>query len=152
LGVFKSFRTESIKKSTTTTTTIIIINTHWEATQRVMAAKLTILTHKIAIKLHLLAESSTVCCSRARRPVRKLLDTPSYYDRLVFMHVLRPLWWHIVALQGLSKPLKIPQKINNKHLCPELNSNPELYCAVVPNRWNFKSSGKWDQRKCLITS
>jgi hypothetical protein len=28
LGVFKSFRTESIKKSTTTTTTIIIINTH----------------------------------------------------------------------------------------------------------------------------
>jgi hypothetical protein len=30
--------------------------THWEATQRVMAAKLTILTHKIAIQLHLMAE------------------------------------------------------------------------------------------------
>jgi hypothetical protein len=39
-----------------------------------MAAKLTRLTHKIAIKLHLVAESS----SRSRRPVRKLLDTPSY--------------------------------------------------------------------------
>jgi hypothetical protein len=42
-GVSKSFRTESITKSTTT------INTRWEATQRVMAAKLTRLTHKITI-------------------------------------------------------------------------------------------------------
>jgi hypothetical protein len=44
-----------------------------------MAAKLTRLTHKIAIKLHLVAESCTVYNSRARRPVRKLLDTPSYF-------------------------------------------------------------------------
>jgi hypothetical protein len=42
-GVSKSFRTESITKYTPTT-----INTHWEATQRVMAAKLTRLTHKIS--------------------------------------------------------------------------------------------------------
>jgi hypothetical protein len=68
-GVSKSFRTESITKWTTT------INTHWEATQRVMAAKLTRLTHKIAIQLHLVAESSTICSSRSRRPVRKLLGT-----------------------------------------------------------------------------
>jgi len=38
-----------------------------------MGAKLTRLTHKIAIQLHLVAESS----SRSRRPVRKLLDTTS---------------------------------------------------------------------------
>jgi hypothetical protein len=44
-----------------------------------MAAKLTRLTHKIAIQLHLVAESFTICSSRCRRPVRKLLDTPSYY-------------------------------------------------------------------------
>jgi hypothetical protein len=42
-----------------------------------MAAKLTRLTHKIAIYLHLVAESYTICSSRVRRPVRKLLDTPS---------------------------------------------------------------------------
>jgi hypothetical protein len=39
-----------------------------------MAAKLTRLTHKIAIQLHLVTESCTI----SRRPVRKLLDTPSY--------------------------------------------------------------------------
>jgi len=43
-----------------------------------MAGKLTRLTHKIAIQLHLVAECSTICRSRSRRPVRKLLDTLSY--------------------------------------------------------------------------
>jgi len=41
-------------------------------------AKLTILTHSIAIQLHLMAESCTICSSLAKRPVRKLLDTSSY--------------------------------------------------------------------------
>jgi hypothetical protein len=50
----------------------------WEATQRVMAAKLTRLTHTIAIQLHLVAESCTICSSRCRRPVRKLFVIPSY--------------------------------------------------------------------------
>jgi hypothetical protein len=65
-GVSKS-RTESITKYTLTT-----INTRWEPTQRVMAAKLTGL-----IQLNLVAESCTICSSRSRRPVRKLLNTPS---------------------------------------------------------------------------
>jgi len=43
-----------------------------------MAAKLTRMTHKITIQLHLAAESCTISCSRSRRPVRKLLDKPSY--------------------------------------------------------------------------
>jgi hypothetical protein len=50
--VSKSFRTESITKCTLT-----FCITRWEATRRVVAAKLTRLTHKIAIQLHLLAES-----------------------------------------------------------------------------------------------
>jgi hypothetical protein len=50
------------------------MNTRREATQMVTAAKLTRLTHKIAIQLHLVAESWGL----SRRPVRKLLDTPSY--------------------------------------------------------------------------
>jgi len=76
-GVSKSFRTESITKYTLTT-----INTRWEAIQRFMAAKITTLIHKIAIWLHLLAGSCTVCSSRSGWPVRKLLDTPSCI-----------LWW-----------------------------------------------------------
>jgi hypothetical protein len=71
-AVSKSFRTESITKYTLTT-----INTCWEATQRVMAAKLTGLTHRIVIQLHLVAESCIICGSRSRRPVRKLFDTHS---------------------------------------------------------------------------
>jgi hypothetical protein len=43
-----------------------------------MEATLTRLTHRIAIQLHLVAESCTICSSRSRRPVWKLLDTPSY--------------------------------------------------------------------------
>jgi hypothetical protein len=43
-----------------------------------MAIKLTRLTHKVAIQLYLVAESCTICSSRSRQPVRKLLVTPSY--------------------------------------------------------------------------
>jgi len=42
-----------------------------------MAAKLTRLTHKIAIQLQPVAGSFTICSSRSRRPVPKLLNTPS---------------------------------------------------------------------------
>jgi diketogulonate reductase-like aldo/keto reductase len=73
-GVSKSFRTESITKYT-----LITINTRREATQRVMAEKLTRLTHKIAIRLHLVTESCIICGSRPRRPVRNLLGTPLYF-------------------------------------------------------------------------
>jgi hypothetical protein len=69
-GVSKSFWTESITDYMLTT-----INTRSETTQRVMVTKLTKLTHNIAIQLHLVAESSTICSSRSRRSVRTLLDT-----------------------------------------------------------------------------
>jgi hypothetical protein len=70
-GVSKSFRTESITKYTLTT-----ISSRWEATQRVMAAILVRLTHKMAMQLHLVAESCTICSSRSRRPVLKLWMHP----------------------------------------------------------------------------
>jgi len=72
-GVSKSFRAESITEYTLTA-----INTRWESTQRVIAAKLTRLTHKIPVQLHLVTESWTIYSSRSRRPVRRILDTPSY--------------------------------------------------------------------------
>jgi hypothetical protein len=71
---------------------ITTINTRWEATQRVMAAKLTRLTHKIAIQLHLLAESCIICSSRSRRSVRKLLDTPSYTEIRLKSILEKHLW------------------------------------------------------------
>jgi len=43
-----------------------------------MASKLTRLTHKTVIQLHLVAESCTICSSSSRQPVQKLLDTPLY--------------------------------------------------------------------------
>jgi len=68
----KSLQTESITKYTFT-----FGITCCEATQRVMAIKLTRLTHKIEIQLHLVAQSSTICSSCSRRAVRKRLDIPS---------------------------------------------------------------------------
>jgi len=49
-----------------------------------MAAKLTRLTHKIVIQLHIVAKSYNICSSHSRCPVRKLLDIPSYARRRMF--------------------------------------------------------------------
>jgi len=43
-----------------------------------MSIKLTRLADTVAIQLHPVAENCTICSSRYRRPVRKLLDTSSY--------------------------------------------------------------------------
>jgi hypothetical protein len=63
--------------------TLTTINTRWEATQSVMAAKITRLAHKIARQLHLVAESCIICSSRSRRPVRILSDTPLYIQSCI---------------------------------------------------------------------
>jgi len=57
-----------------------------------MAAKLTRLTHTIAIQLQLVAESCAICSSHSRRPVRKILVIPSYF--MVDMSVLVAKFWH----------------------------------------------------------
>jgi hypothetical protein len=43
-----------------------------------MVTKLTRVTHKIVIQLHLMADSYIIYSFRSRRPARKLSDTPSY--------------------------------------------------------------------------
>jgi hypothetical protein len=96
----KSFLTESITKYTLTT-----INTRWDATQRDMAAKLTRLTHKLAIQLHLVAESCTICNSRSRRPVRKLLDTPSYCCGSAYSIIHEDLGYHRSYARRVTKQL-----------------------------------------------
>jgi hypothetical protein len=85
----REYLTKSITKYMFTT-----INTHWEATQRVVAAKFTRLTHKIAIQLHIFAENCTICSSLSRRPVRKRLDTPSYlFTYLLTYSVVQDIPW-----------------------------------------------------------
>jgi hypothetical protein len=74
-GVSESFRTQSITKYKLT-----FGITRCCPLQRVMAAKLTRLTHKIAVQLHQVAETCTICSSRSRWWVQKLLDTPSYEE------------------------------------------------------------------------
>jgi len=56
-----------------------------------MAARL---THKTVIQLNLMAESCTICSSQSRRPVWKLLDTPSHLDSvLIHKHILVSPFW-----------------------------------------------------------
>jgi hypothetical protein len=103
--------------------TIMIINTRWEATQRVMAANLTRLTHKIAIHLHLVAESCTISCSR--RPVWKLLDIPSYRwgksvrvfsCKHVIFAALSPVVGRIGYLTHCSVVTGITYRVRQKHI------------------------------------
>jgi len=62
-----------------------------------MATKLTRLTQKIAIQLHLVAESCTICSSRSWRPVWKLLDTPS----CVKAGCVRSYHYHLKSFKGI---------------------------------------------------
>jgi len=58
-----------------------------------MVAELTRLTHKIAMQLHLVAEICTICSSRSRLPVRKLLGTPSYTVDYFLRDLRFSRWW-----------------------------------------------------------
>jgi len=58
-----------------------------------MAARLTRLTQKIPIQLHLVAEHCTLCCSRSRQPVRKLLDHPSI--RNLILDIYNAIYTHV---------------------------------------------------------
>jgi len=95
--------------------TLTIGITRWEATQRVIAAKLTRLTHKIGMQLHLVKEICTVCSSRSRWPVRKLLDTPSYF----IMAVLRSfqVWAILSACKWISKNLYCWRVLRKSFFC-----------------------------------
>jgi hypothetical protein len=66
-----------------------------------MESKFTKLTHKIAKQLHVVAESSTICSSRSRRPVRRLLDIPSHDS--ICIHILWKILLCIGKLRGEMK-------------------------------------------------
>jgi hypothetical protein len=59
----------------------------------VTAAKLTRLTHKTEIQIHLVAEGCTICSSRSRPPDRRSLDT--YLFTYLLTYLLTP-WCNIL--------------------------------------------------------
>jgi hypothetical protein len=87
--------------------------------------KLTRLTHKIVIQLHLVAESCTIRSSRSRRPVRKYLDTPSYVQTKPYHHLtIRKAF--IIYKQQLRVPFKhfyeYTRKVSEKEKSEPLNT------------------------------
>jgi hypothetical protein len=93
-----------------------------------MVAKLTRLTHKIVIKLHLVAESCTICSSHSRQPVQKLLDTPKYsqlvYNLLKINMILDTFLIHLgtnLLLQYSSEFQKINHIISLNKILNRIN-------------------------------
>jgi hypothetical protein len=84
-----------------------------------MAARLTRLSHEIAIQLHLVAESCTICSARSRRPVRKLLDTPSYKRRFGRMTIYANLWFKV-----------LPMALNGSHISEFSPPKPHVSTAL----------------------
>jgi hypothetical protein len=125
-SVSKSFRTESIRKYT-----LITISTRWEATQRVIAAKLTRLTHKILIQLHLAAQSYTICSSRSRRPVRKLR--------------IHPRMTLLIMQSSLSSRhfLPLESKYSPEH--PVLRHPPSVFLPSFLRVWNVRGAALEEQ-------
>jgi hypothetical protein len=103
--------------------------------------------------------SCTICRCRCRRPVRKLLDTPSYYIRqenyVQHLNVKVEVFWaampcSVVAGNQrfrdpccLTLPWRWRQHRNPKHWCPSNNTmrrhNPEDLDLNLHLRENFKS-------------
>jgi hypothetical protein len=127
------------------------INTRWEATQRVTAAKLTRLTHKIAIQLHAVAESCTTCSSRSRRPVRKLLDTHLY----VWGGGRGVAWFNVISVQTINHttPNQYLQKIKQTwegKTRKETNLVQQNYWQFLFHFMEMKPAQKKDRRKQVI--
>jgi len=70
-----------------------------------MAEKVIRLTHKIAIQVHLVAESCTIPRSRSRRPVRKLLETMSYsMFTVILFQISLTISWFVGLVNHLMFP------------------------------------------------
>jgi hypothetical protein len=134
------------------------INTRWEATQRVMEAKLIRLAHKIAIQLHIEAESCTVCSSRSRRPVWKLLDIPSYkktfhkkeFECMIYQHRISYMGFEVFTVVRMNSwRRKMEAARFSETLVPNhhttRNNNPENH-----ELWNEKLNMAFARPPCFF--
>jgi hypothetical protein len=99
-----------------------------------MAAKLTRLTQKIAIQLNVVTESCTICSSRSRWPVRKLLGKPQYSfgESIRYLSEKYIFVYHISSLR-----ISVRLKCNLSHLTStdsEITKNPSPTCQQVLTR------------------
>jgi hypothetical protein len=105
-----------------------------------MVTKLTRLTHKIAIQLHVVAESCTVSSSRSRRPVWKLLDTPSYNQRTktIVAYTIKVLLSVWDKIKSSCMPLRDYTKQSNDHQRSQLPTSGSLLsgdaCGPISKR------------------
>jgi len=111
-----------------------------------MVAKLIILTHKISIQVQLFAESSTIGSFRSRRPVRKLLDTPSYVDKY-YAVILIPLVNELQYWSWSSVPSHCFKPVYSnsydtlnlcKSHCRVTNDIYDVNTIVVILTWSFR--------------
>jgi hypothetical protein len=112
-----------------------------------MTAKLTRLIHKIAIQLHLVAETCTICSYRSRRPVRKLLDKLSYK----LAHSFNVVAWRNIALCSRCAGGRVGY-IFNMH-CPCGILNPCTETSVVwpdgQSQWHIHCGFLGSKSYCL---
>jgi hypothetical protein len=94
-----------------------------------MGAKLTRLTHKTAIQLHLVADRCTICSSRSRLPVRKLLDIPSYF-KIAPPELQLQIKWN----DNASRHTKLSQR-NSLTWCQ--SASPGLAIANMPMAYHI---------------
>jgi hypothetical protein len=127
--------------------------TLWEETQRVMAAKLIRLTHKIEIQLHLVADSCTICSSHSRWQVWKLLDTPWYVPPIQLRQfaTYTNLMWFICNMKYYFGPLSIEIWMLLNYYCTKLSLHYFLIlCAplqlLTKTSWSWAS---WQIKICL---
>jgi hypothetical protein len=111
-----------------------------------MVANLTRLTHKIAIQLHLVAESCTICSFRSRQPVRKLLENPRNYK-------MRPASvWNIFFsnLKNLKCFFFLPRsKKERKDLISILRGSAAV--LLLTDR-SWKGQRFWDALLCVVVA
>jgi hypothetical protein len=134
-------------------------NTPGEATQSAIVAKLTRLTHKIAVQLHLVEHSSTICSSHSRQPVQKLQNTPSYTVLLHLMILFNTLCYEQAYRFGHSLYQFCDQ--HRAHYCMNDRHTSILYFRSIwhvnfgPHwtRHNSKQnhkSGLWNMGECYV--
>jgi hypothetical protein len=115
-----------------------------------MAAKLTRLTHKIAIKLYLVAQRCTICSSRSQRPVRNILDTSWYTSNsfATFFAVrkyLEPLTFHVPHIIYIFHCWCFKRPSTSMTLCKILHQADSFtmkcfYHVVQHQRWRVTTS------------
>jgi hypothetical protein len=80
-----------------------------------------------------MAESCTICSSRSRRPVRKLLDTASYLDyvlntRVYKLHMEQSLYWEANSRLATQE---IPRILWNPNVHYRVHKRPlEALCNI----------------------